>query len=121
MRLKGVIVPGALRPRAETSIDQNATLSATVRFERIIETKRIQFLYTRSILRRDRLMKFVTSALCVAVVGIATVPLALAADVNPGFDLLHTAPGAFFDGTGFGLGILPLVGVPLQGSNTDTI
>jgi hypothetical protein len=44
-----------------------------------------------------------------------------ATNIVVGFDLLTTAPGAFLDATGFGLGIIPLVGVPLGPGNTDTI
>jgi hypothetical protein len=48
-------------------------------------------------------------------------PSVFAADVQTGFDLFQTKPGAFFDGTGFGLGIIPMVGVPIGPWTTDTI
>ena len=44
-----------------------------------------------------------------------------ATDVSTGFDLFETAPGAFFDATAFGLGIIPMVGLPIGPWVTDTI
>jgi len=44
-----------------------------------------------------------------------------ATDISVGYDLFHTAPGSFFDATGFGLGIIPMVGLELGPGNTDTI
>src|SRR5436190_23090736 len=44
-----------------------------------------------------------------------------ATDISTGFDLFQTAPGAFFDATGFGLGIIPMVGLPIGPGVTDTI
>jgi len=44
-----------------------------------------------------------------------------ATDISPGFDLLQTAPGTFFDATPFGLGIIPMVGLPIGPGITDTI
>lgn len=46
---------------------------------------------------------------------------ASATDISTGFDLFETAPGAFFDATGFGLGIIPMVGLAIGPGPTDTI
>jgi hypothetical protein len=53
--------------------------------------------------------------------GVMAVPIAFSADVQSGFDLLQTQPGAFFDATAFGLGIIPMVGRPIGPWITDTI
>src|SRR5947209_17029563 len=50
-----------------------------------------------------------------------TVHSAFATNIFTGFDLFKTAPGAFFDATGFGLGIIPMVGAPIGPYLTDTI
>ena len=67
-------------------------------------------------------MKFHTCAACLAVVaGVLSIPPARATDISTGFDLLETRPGAFFDATAFGLGIIPMIGREVGPAFTDTI
>src|SRR6267154_1284347 len=59
----------------------------------------------------------------IVLTGLLLAGTTIASAQNAGYDLLQTGSGASVDLSSFGLGVVPLQGVPIQSStgNTDTI
>jgi len=61
-------------------------------------------------------------AVCATFLAVGLVGAALAAPIDPGFDLFQTPPGGgLLDFSGMGGGLVPLQGLPIGPGNTDTI